>query len=136
MEHQQGRPPTEEEFFYTTWGKETLKNNINLCNDILKQLITLSTTLLGVTIIFDTIITVYFLKLLVMVLFFASLIIAFLGILPYERKVILDAPQDIKTHKEKTLKHKRTYLWSSAFCLVSGIGTIIGELIVGFFSKT
>ncbi|MCD7916285.1 MAG: hypothetical protein LUG96_14195 [Tannerellaceae bacterium] len=86
MEHQQGRPPTEEEFFYTTWEKETLKNNINLCNDILKQLITLSTTLLGVTIIFDTIITVYFLKLLVMVLFFTSLIIAFLGILPYEKK--------------------------------------------------
>lgn len=57
MEQQQGRPPTEEEIFYSTWGRETVKNNINLCNDILKQLITISSALLGVMTIFDEIVT-------------------------------------------------------------------------------
>jgi len=45
---QAGQAPSEDDTFYLTWGKETLKNNINLSNDILKQIITLSSALLGV----------------------------------------------------------------------------------------
>lgn len=129
MGNQQGRPPTEDEIFYSTWGRETLKNNINLCNDILKQLITISSALLGVTLIFDQIVVADTVRIFVTTSFFASLIISFIGLLPYERKVSLSTPEDIKDHKQKTLKHKRNYLWISACCLTIGFGLIIAELI-------
>jgi hypothetical protein len=135
MEHQEGRPPTEDEIFYSTWGRETVKNNITLCNDILKQLITISSALLGVTIIFDTVVTENYFKILVVFSFFASIVLAFIGLLPYERTVRLDTPADIKMHKQKALKHKRCYLWTSAFTLVIGFAFIIAELLLKTFVK-
>src|ERR1043165_5944762 len=106
MSHQQGRPPTEEEVFYIAWGRETIKNNISLCNDILKQLITLSSALLSVTLIFEGIVTNERWKALVAFTFFCSLIVAFIGLLPYERKVQLHTPEEIKKHKQQALKSK------------------------------
>jgi hypothetical protein len=130
MAAQQGQQPTEEEIFYTTWGQETIKNNITLCNDILKQLITISSALLGVSIIYDHIVTSETLKIFVLLSFFISLIVAFIGLLPYENKVRLDTPDDIKAHKRKALKHKRQYLWISAMTIVVGFALILGELLV------
>ncbi|MEK7079562.1 MAG: hypothetical protein AAB929_05825 [Patescibacteria group bacterium] len=132
---QQGKAPSEEDIFYTSWGQETVKNNINLCNDILKQLITISSALLGVTIIYDKIVSSEVLKILVLLSFFGSLIIALIGLLPYENKVRLDTPNDIKEHKRTALKHKRKYLWTSAFAIVTGFGLILGELIIKLIFK-
>lgn len=130
MTIQQGQQPTEEEIFYITWGQETVKNNITLCNDILKQLITISSALLGVSIIYDHIVTNETLKIFVLLSFFISLIVAFIGLLPYENKVRLDTPDDIKTHKRKALTHKRQYLWVSAFTIVVGFALILAELLI------
>lgn len=130
MTTQQGHQPTEEEIFYTTWGQETVKNNITLCNDILKQLITISSALLGVSIIYDHIVSNETMKIIVLLSFFISLIVAFIGLLPYENKVRLDTPEDIKTHKRNALKHKRHYLWVSAMTIVIGFALILGELII------
>lgn len=134
MTAQQGQQPTAEEIFYTTWGQETVKSNINLCNDILKQLITISSALLGVSIIFEQIVTSETLKFFVLLSFFISLIIAFIGLLPYENKVRLDTPEDIKEHKRKALKHKRRYLWISAMTIVVGFALILGELLIKTFA--
>ena len=120
MTPQQGLPPTQEEIFYTTWGQETVKNNITLCNDILKQLITISSALLGVSIIYDHIVQSETLKIFVLLSFFISLVVALIGLLPYERKVSLNTPADIKTHKQNALRHKRLYLWISAMSIVIG----------------
>lgn len=130
MTAQQGQQPSEEEIFYTTWGQETVKNNINLCNDILKQLITISSALLGVSIIYDHVVLSETLKFFVLFSFFVSLIVAFIGLLPYENKVRLDTPDDIKTHKRQALKHKRQYLWVSAMTIVIGFALILGELLI------
>ncbi|MCD8031147.1 MAG: hypothetical protein LUF85_10100 [Bacteroides sp.] len=136
MAQQQGRPPTEEETFYLDWGRESLKNNIRLSNDILKQQITISSALLGVSLIFQEILTTNSIKIAVVLSFFLSLIIAFIGLLPYERKVLLEVPAEIKSHKLKALRHKRYYLWTSALCLVVGFACIIAELILGMFTST
>lgn len=130
MTTQQGQQPTEEEIFYTTWGQETVKNNITLCNDILKQVITISSVLLGVSIIYDHIVSSETLKIFVLLSFFVSLIVAFCGLLPYENKVRLDTPDDIKTHKSQALKHKRQHLWVSAMTIVVGFALILLELLI------
>lgn len=135
MERQQGRPPTEEEMFYINWGRETVKNNITLCNDILKQLITLSSALLGVTIIFEKIVSEEVFKAFVLLSFFTSLVVAFLGVLPFENNVNIDTPEEIKAHKQKALAHKRRYLWISATCLVLGFGIIVGKLMFNIISR-
>ena len=127
---QQGRPPSTDDTFYTQWGRETLKNNIKLSNDILKQLITLSSALLGVSIIFDDIVKTDWVKILVLLSFFTSLVVAFFGFLPFENKVNLNSPTDIKEHKKKALKCKRWYLWSSAGALTVGFAAIIAEIII------
>lgn len=135
MEPQKGKPVTDEDEFYVNWGKETLKNNITLANDILKQLITLSSALLGVSIIYEHIVKGEFFKISVLLSFFISLIIALLGLLPYEKKVSLNSPSEIKNFKKKALKHKRLHLWISSIAIVVGFGLIIGELIVNMIIK-
>jgi hypothetical protein len=134
MTSQQGQQPTEEEIFYKTWGQETVKSNINLCNDILKQLIAISSALLGVSIIFEQIVTIRVLRFFVLLSFFISLIIAFIGLLPYENKVRLDTPEDIKEHKRKALKHKSRYLWISATTIVVGFALTLLALLIKTFA--
>lgn len=129
MVAQQGKKPTEDDVFYTNWGQETMKNNITLCNDVLKQLITINSALLGISIIYEYVIANKVLKVFVLLLFFISLVIAIIGILPYENKVELDVPNEIKKHKIKALKHKRCYLWVSAIAILVGFALILVELL-------
>lgn len=128
-----GQKPSSNDDFYLDWGKESLKNNIKLANDILKQLITLSTALLGVSIIYEKIVENENLRVVVLILFFLSLILSLLGILPYEKKVALNSASKIKEHKEKALKHKRIYLWLSGAGITFGFAIILAELIIKLF---
>lgn len=126
---QKGLRPTNEDEFYLNWGKESLKNNIKLSNEILKQIITLSTALLGLTIIYEKIVSVEILRIIVLLLFFISLVVSLLGVLPFEGTISLNSPTEIKEFKRKVLKHKRIYLWISGGGLTLGFAIIIGELI-------
>ena len=130
MMQQQGQQPSTEDEFYLKWGYETVKNNIKFSNEILKQIITLSTTLLAASIIFEYIIPYTWVKILVLLSFFISLVTAFVGVLPFERSVDLNSPSDIKRHKRAALKHKRWYLWISAGMLIIGFIAILAVLIV------
>jgi len=130
----QGQPLTESDLFYLEWGKETVKKNITLANEILKTIITLSTGLLGASIIFDKIVENEILRLFVLLSFFAALVISFLGVLPYEKVIKLSEPGNIKSHKRNALQHKRIYLWSSSFSIILGFSLIIAELIIKLLS--
>lgn len=118
---QEGTPPTGDDKFFTLWGRESLKNNLVLANEALRQLVTLNSALLGGSIAFldEKVITPYF-KVWVIVAFFFSLIVSFLGMMPYEGSVDLRIPEQIKQHKEKALKSKRWYLWTAGLFL--GLG--------------
>lgn len=133
MNNQQGKPLSEEQKFYINWGQETVKNNIKLSNDILKQLISLNSAILGFSIIFDTIVLDKTFEIIVLFTFFLSLIVSLIGLLPYEKKVNLDTPEEIKVHKNNALNHKRKFLWISAFLMLAGFAIVLGLFIVKQF---
>jgi type III secretory pathway component EscV len=125
-----GRPPSDEESFYTRWARETLKRNINLANEILKQLVTLNTALLGGSVLFlaENMMPGP-LRFLAILSFFAALIVSFFGVLPYEAHLDIKNVTAIRNHKQRALHHKRKYLWGSALCSALGFGFVIAGLL-------
>lgn len=121
------RKPTEKDEFYLSWGRELIKNEFNLSNELLKQQITLSLGILAVSFIFENLFKdSHFLKSVTLFLFFASLIASFIGIMPFTREdVWLDSPDDIENFKKDALKFKRRCYISSAVFIISGIGLIM-----------
>jgi hypothetical protein len=113
--------PTEEERFYLAWARDTLQHNLTYANEVLRQLVSLASTMLGGSIVFlDTAAPDPSWRTAVSALFFASLCTALVGILPYEEYVALNAPAEIRRHKAAALRWKRIYLWSSAGLLLAG----------------
>jgi hypothetical protein len=119
MTIQSGSALSEEDEFYIRWGYESLKANLQLCNAVLRQLVTLSAAFLGSG--------AYFLQngamsapliALTLGLLFVSLVAALLGVLPYSGTVDLNAPKDLKAHKTNALKSKRRYILLSAAPLI------------------
>ena len=110
-----GEKPTDEDRFYLQWGRETIKNNIALVNDILKHLTTLNTALIGGSIVFiDQGVMHQGAKVAVIVIFFVALFISFLGLLPYQSNFSPKNISAIKNHKRKALTYKCRVLNSSA----------------------
>jgi len=126
----EGTSPTEEDKFFILWGRESLKNNLVLANEVLRQLVTLNSALLGGSIAFldEKVIAPSF-KVWVIVAFSLSLIVSFLGMMPYEGSVDLRIPEQIKQHKEKALKSKRRYLWAAGLLLGFGFAFALAGMI-------
>lgn len=131
-EIQVGRAPTPDEEFYYNWGQETLKQNLTLSNNILSNILVLSSALLGgIIFLMGEDLLFAKLKLLIAFAFLLSLIIAFIGILPFESKVDDRIPFDIKAHKSKALSSKRRYVWLAGSCMIAGFFIALG----GIFAK-
>ncbi|OAB78402.1 hypothetical protein [Cochleicola gelatinilyticus] len=127
-----GRLVSEEDKFHLEWARESIKENIKLANDILRQLITLCTASLGISLIFENILSNEIFKIITILFFFLALVIALLGILPYEKTIDTSSPSEVKTFHNNALKHKLKYVWTSGVALVIGFAIIIAELIVKF----
>jgi hypothetical protein len=127
----QSRKPTEKDEFYLSWGRELVKNEFNLSNDLLKQQITLSLGILAVSFIFENLFKEsHALKSFTLLSFFLSLLISFVGVMPFTRQdVWLDSPDDIETFKKDALKYKRNCYKSSAVFIIVGIGLIMINMI-------
>jgi hypothetical protein len=123
-----GRPPSDEEEFYLTWGQELPKNSLTLLNDVLKQLVTLNTALLGGSVVFlnGAVMDAWF-RNVVIIMFFLSLCTSFVGILPYIRKTILDNPDTVKLVIRSAFTWK---LWliriAAAFLALGFIVALVG----------
>ena len=113
--------PSEDNEFYVTWGRELLKNNLSFANEVLRQLVTLNTALLGGGIAFlnDTMIHPGF-KQVIIVLFFLSLAVSFVGIMPYQGAIDARIPAEVKRYKEGAFRWKQRYLWTAGGLLVTG----------------
>jgi hypothetical protein len=126
-----GTAPSEDDEFYISWGRETLKHNLVFANEVLRQLVTLNVALLGGSIIFlDNIFVDSNIKVFALLSFFFSLIISFIGIMPYARSVDLRVADDIREHKESALKHKLYYLGVAGGLI--GLGFI--AIFIGLFT--
>lgn len=126
---QQGRKPTEEDLFYWDWAKDTLKNSISLVNKVLVIILTLNSALLAVSVFFNNDTLPQKEKLIVILSFIFSLLIALIGLIMYEGKVQLDTPSTIKKHKVDAFKYKKVFLFSSLIFLFLGFVFIISNLI-------
>lgn len=123
--------PSEDDEFYISWGRETLKNNINFLNEVLRQLVSLNVALLGGSIIFlnDTFMDSTF-KGLVILVFLLSLMFSFAGIMPYGRSVDLRVAEDIRKHKRFVLTLKLYFTGTAGILLGTGfILALIGILV-------
>ncbi len=125
------RKPTEKDEFYLSWGRELIKNEFNLSNELLKQQITLSLGVLAVSFIFDELLkdTICLRNTILSVLFLA-LISSFIGIMPFKRNdVWIDSPDDIENFKKDALSFKRFFYMASAFFTIFGVGLILVKII-------
>ncbi len=127
----EAQPPSEEDHFYLTWGRETLKNNLAFTNEVLRQLVTLNVSLLGGSIAFldEKLIDPNFKKV-VIILFFLSLVVSFIGMMPYQSTVDLRIPAKIKENRAKAFKWKRRCLWIAGGLLGAAFVTALLGLIV------
>lgn len=131
-----GRPPSEESEFFLEWGRESLKANLKFANDILRQLVTLNATFLGGSIVFlDRSLIPSPYREIAIVLFFAALVVAFIGMMPYEANVPLRMPFEIKKHKEQALASKRRYLWTAGGLMASAFGTLAATIIINYLQN-
>ena len=116
-----GKPASEEQEFYYEWGFETLKNNLKILNEVLRQLVTLSASLLGGSIAFlDTSLIGPQYKTPVVVAFFLSLMFAFFGMMPYEGEFDPRRPDSVKRHKDRAFRWKRIWVWATGGLLILG----------------
>jgi ribose/xylose/arabinose/galactoside ABC-type transport system permease subunit len=121
-------PLTEEDEFYLDWGQETVKNNISLVNDVLKQCVSINGLLLGGSILFIEQTRIDgSVRVVIVLCFVASLASAFFGVLPFKGNVILERPSEIKLHKAAALSHKMKWLLASAALLIIGLSVGFGD---------
>ena len=131
------RPPTEKELFYLEWGKEMVKNQVNLANEILKQIMTLCVALLSVSVIFEKLFeNEPGLKFFTVLMLFISLIFACVGIYPFEKSdVWLNSPSEVERFKIQALNFKKQkYKLSVAFLLL-GIAVIVLTVLKQMYSN-
>ncbi|MCU0469776.1 MAG: hypothetical protein MUF58_14350 [Arcicella sp.] len=131
----ESREPNEKDKFYLNWGLELLKNQFNLANELLKQQISICITLLGVSVVFDKLFDNNpKLKFLVVFIFFLSLISAFIGLMPFDRKVVwLDSPDDIEKFQRDALHYKKCWYYTSGVFIALGILCIIYHIFITAF---
>ena len=123
---QTGRPPSEEEQFYLAWGRESLKTNLQLVNNVLQQFLTLSASLAGGSVLFlskDTIPAHLITP--VLLLFMGALVASLVGMFPYVGNIDLASPVRIKLHKERALRYKRRWMGAAFVLLIAGLGLAV-----------
>lgn len=131
----ESRAPTERELFYLEWGKELIKNQFNLYNEILKQIIATCIALMSVSVIFEALFgSDVKLKFFAVLMFFIALIVSCVGLFPYSRKdVFFDSPGDIERFKTDALHFKRLCYSVSAVFILFGLGIILYKVFVQAF---
>ncbi len=134
VEMLESEAPSREDLFYVEWGRETLKENIPVLNDVFKLFITLDTLLLSIYWGLYGRTTGVYLSIWEAVLpaglVTLSLIVALMGIYPFPMRVNLAVPQLIKEYKERRVRFKSICLAISSIALVVGFIVLIGVKIV------
>lgn len=115
-----GQSPTSEERFYLEWGKQSLKENIKICNEILSKLITITIALSGGSIV-QTLVDNPIQKTIITSIFVIALCLSILGYLPKKKYVDIDSPLEIKKYKRKLMKSKYIYVILSSTLIVLGL---------------
>lgn len=114
-----GLQPTEDELFYLDWGKETVKENISVINEMFKLFITLDASILSAYLAFyDKInISPIWLKTAPLVFVTTSLIVSIIGIYPTAQKINLLVLTKSKNTKKSEQNKKVSFFCFPQFFL-------------------
>jgi hypothetical protein len=120
---QLGQPPSAESEFYVAWGRDLVKNSFTLANDALRQLVTLSTLLLGGSVAFlDAWMIDPVFRATAIGLFLVSLCASLSGLMPAEGALNFQIPQDVKRLQEQAMHAKAVKLRIGGWSLFLGAG--------------
>ena len=114
---------------------KALERMVSTTDDMLKTLITMSSALLAVGVIFDDFVKSPLVRAIIILLFFIGLIISFLGVLPFKIRYDIEDTGEQKEQQIAIFKRKRRHLWLSAGATASGFMLIIADLMVDVFSN-
>jgi len=114
---------------------KALERMVTTTDDMLKTLITMSSALLAVGVIFDDFVKSPLVRAIIILLFFIGLIISFLGVLPFKIRYDIEDAGEQKEQQIAIFKRKRRHLWLSAAATASGFVLIIADLMVDVFSN-
>jgi hypothetical protein len=122
--------PTLRDLFYLEWGLELCKKQYDLAIDLLKQQIAICIGLFAASFIFEKLFKdAAKLQAIILILWFIALLLAFIGLMPFERKGIsLDSPTDIETYTKDTIRFKKRLHFGSSVFLITGLILIIIRL--------
>ena len=122
---------TENDLFYSGLGDEQIKRRVPFLNEVLRQMVTLSTTLMGGTIIFLKELVSDEFKKSIAIIFLFSLAAAFAGVLPHRSRIVRRCPDDIKVAYNEATSWKEWMLWISAGFLFVGLLIALIGIMVG-----
>ena len=114
---------------------ETVDKLISTTDDMLKTLITMSSALLAVGVVFDDFVKIPLMRLFIILMLFLGLILAFLGILPFRVRYDIEDAEELKEQHIRSFRRKRRHLWYSAASLALGLTLVIIDLMIEVFGS-
>ncbi len=116
--------------------KQEIQRLVGVTDDMLKTLISMSSALLAVGVIFDTFVKMPLMRVVILLMFFIGLIISFLGVLPLNVRYDIEDMEEQKQQQIIIFLRKRRHLWFSAAAMVLGFLLVIIDLLMDVFSHT
>ncbi|HLO43949.1 MAG TPA: hypothetical protein VK175_06415 [Leadbetterella sp.] len=126
------RKPTEKELFYLSFGPEIIKKQLDVATEILKQQMSICIGLLSVSLIFEDIMKdSEVLKAISLLAFFVATVVAFVGMMPFERRNIwLNSPSDIERYVTDSIAFKKGCYKIAGVLILLGLGLIVWQVII------
>lgn len=109
---------------------DTLQRLIATTDTMLNTLITMSSALLAVIVIFENFVKSPLARIIIVLIFFMGLVISFLGVLPFNIRYDIEEEEELKQQQINTFLRKRRHLWWSAGVLATGFLLIVMDLII------
>lgn len=113
---------------------QEIQRLVAVTDDMLKTLISMSSALLAVGVIFDSFVKMPLMRVIILLMFFIGLIISFLGVLPLNVRYDIEDVEEQKQQQIIIFLRKRRHLWFSAVAMVLGFLLVIIDLIMDVFS--
>lgn len=114
---------------------QEIQRLVAVTDDMLKTLISMSSALLAVGVIFDSFVKMPLMRVVILLMFFIGLIISFLGVLPLNVRYDIEDVEEQKQQQIIIFLRKRRHLWFSAVAMVLGFLLVIIDLVMDVFSQ-
>ncbi|GEM_PF-2592781 len=116
-------------------NKEEIQRLVAVTDDMLKTLISMSSALLAVGVIFDSFVKLPLMRVVILLMFFIGLIISFLGVLPLNVRYDIEDVEEQKQQQIIIFLRKRQHLWYGAAAMVLGFLLVIIDLVMDVFTN-